>query len=60
MSEKGKENYQKFIKEKTLKIGILGNSQKGKSFILNKISKIDLKKGPYNQTTGISIKYGTH
>ena len=39
MNEKGKNNYNKHKNNKTIKIGILGNSNKGKSFILSKIIK---------------------
>ena len=39
MNEKGKNNYNKHKNNKTIKIGILGNSNKGKSFILSKILK---------------------
>ena len=57
MSDKGEENYKEFKNKKLLKIGVIGNSKKGKSFILNKISNIDLIIGASNQTNGLSIKY---
>ena len=54
-------NYDEFIKikenEKVLKIGIIGNSNKGKSFILSKLSHIDLPFGTSIKTEGLSIKY---
>jgi hypothetical protein len=56
-SEEGKKRYKEYKKQKLLKIGAIGNSKKGKSFLLNKISKIDLKIGVSNQTNGLSIKY---
>ena len=56
-SEEGKERYEQYKNQKLLKIGAIGNSKKGKSFLLNKISKIDLKIGAINQTIGLSIKY---
>ena len=43
--------------EKVLKIGIIGNSNKGKSFILSKLSNITLPSGTSIKTEGLSIKY---
>ena len=43
--------------EPVLKIGVIGNADKGKSFLLSKISKIDLPSGPSISTEGLSIKY---
>ena len=37
MTEKGKKNYEKYKNEKIVKIGVVGNANKGKSFILSKI-----------------------
>ena len=45
------------IKDKVLKIGVIGNSNKGKSFVLSKISKIALPSGTSIKTEGLSIKY---
>jgi hypothetical protein len=45
MNDRGKENYEKYNNTKNLKIGIIGNSNKGKSFLLSKISKIYLPSG---------------
>jgi len=56
-SKEGKKRYEEYKNQKLLKIGVIGNSKKGKSFLLNKISKIDLKIGASNQTIGLSIKY---
>ena len=54
-SEKGEENYLKYKNEKLIKIGVLGNLNKGKTFILSQLSKIGL---PYGiSTKGLSIKY---
>ena len=49
--------YKEIIKEKALKIGVIGNSNKGKSFILSKLSKINLPSGTSIKTEGLSIKY---
>ena len=57
MSEKAKQNYDKYKKEENLKIGIIGNANKGKSFLLSKISKIKLPSGTSIRTEGLSIKY---
>ena len=56
-SEKAKEKYESFKKDKIIKIGIIGNSNKGKSFLLSKISKIQLPSGTSIRTEGLSIKY---
>jgi len=54
-------SYDDFIKskenEKVLKVGIIGNSNKGKSFILSKLSHIELPSGTSIKTEGLSIKY---
>jgi len=57
MNEKGKEKYNKFKKKDVIKIGVIGNSNKGKSFLLSKISKIKLPSGTKIKTEGLSIKY---
>ena len=57
MSEKGKNEYEEFKNGKIIKIGVIGNSNKGKSFILSKISKITLPSGTSVRTEGLSIKY---
>ena len=56
-SKKAKEKYESFKKDKIIKIGIIGNSNKGKSFLLSKISKIQLPSGTSIRTEGLSIKY---
>ena len=57
MSERAKKEYEDFKNGKIIKIGVIGNSNKGKSFILSKISKIDLPTGTSVRTEGLSIKY---
>ena len=57
MNEKGQKNYNDFKNEKIIKIGVIGNCNKGKSFLLSKISKIDLPSGTSIRTEGLSIKY---
>ena len=55
MSENAKKNYENFKKEENLKVGIIGNANKGKSFLLSKISKINLPAGTSIRTQGLSI-----
>ena len=55
--KKEKNNIWKKKNEPVLKIGVIGNADKGKSFLLSKISKIDLPSGPSISTEGLSIKY---
>ena len=57
MNQIGEQNYQKYKNEKVIKIGVIGNANKGKSFILSKISKMDLPSGMSIKTEGLSIKY---
>ena len=56
-NEERKEIYDKIIKERTLKIGVLGVNNVGKSYILGLISKIVIPTGNNVPTNGISIKY---
>ena len=57
MSKRAIESYEKLKSETIIKIGVIGNSNKGKSFILSKISKIKLPSGTSIRTEGLSIKY---
>ena len=57
MNEKGAKIYNECKKIKLLKIGMIGNANKGKSFLLSKISKIKLPSGMTIRTEGLSIKY---
>ena len=57
-NEKRKDIYDKIIKEETIKIGILGLNNIGKTFILRQISgDKNLPSGWSIETKGISIKY---
>ena len=53
--EKGFDNYNQFKDKDLVKIGVLGEINKGKSFILSKISNIKLPTGIH--TEGLSVKY---
>ena len=57
MNKRGEENYKLYKNKKILKIGVIGNANKGKSYLLSKISKIDLPSGTSIRTEGLSIKY---
>ena len=55
MNERGKNNIEKFKNEKIVKIGVIGEANKSKTFLLSKLSRIALPYG--TKTEGISIKY---
>ena len=55
---KGKENYENKIKKPSIIIGVLGNRNKGKSFILGKLSGYTVPQGFSIKTEGISISFG--
>ena len=57
MNEKGKLRFEEYKNKDALIIGVLGNSNKGKSFLLSKLSKIKLPYGTSIRTEGLSIKY---
>ena len=58
MNERGKRNYTNYKGEKLLKIGVIGNANKGKSFLLSRISKMtNIPSGTSIKTEGLSIKY---
>ena len=57
MSKRALEKYEEFKKGNVVKIGVIGNSNKGKSFLLSKISGIKLPIGTSIRTEGLSIKY---
>jgi len=56
-NENNKEKYEKIIKEETLKIGVLGLNNVGKSFILSLLAGLEIPTGFSIETKGISIKY---
>ena len=55
-NENNKEKYEKIIKEETLKIGVLGLNNVGKSFILSLLAGLEIPTGFSIETKGISIK----
>ena len=52
-----KENPEEQDEENTITLGVLGNNNKGKSFLLSRISKIKLLTGTSIETKGLSVKY---
>jgi len=56
-NEKRKGIYEKIITDKTLKIGVLGLNNVGKSFILGLLTGVVIPTGYSVETKGISIKY---
>ena len=57
MSEKALQDYKTLKEEKVIRIGVIGNANKGKSFLLSKLSQSDLPSGISIRTEGLSIKY---
>ena len=56
-TEEGLKKYNKYKNKELITIGVLGNNNKGKSFLLSKISKIKLLTGTSIHTEGLSVKY---
>ena len=56
-NQQRKEIYDKIIGEQTIKIGVLGLNNVGKSFLLSKIVRAEIPTGYSIETKGISIKY---
>ena len=56
-SEEGNKIYKKNETKDCIKIGVVGNGNKGKSFLLNKLSNFDLPSSTTIRTEGLSLKY---
>lgn len=56
-NSKGKNNYMKLKNESFVKVGVIGNRNMGKSFLLSKITKYDLPIGSSISTRGLSLKF---
>ena len=56
-NKNGLDKYNKYKDDNLITMGILGNNNKGKSFILSRISKIKLPTGTSIHTEGLSVKY---
>jgi len=57
MNKNGEKRFNEYKNKEALIIGVIGNSNRGKSFLLSKISKINLPNGTSIRTEGLSIKY---
>ena len=53
-----KENYINYMNKDTIIVGVIGNGNKGKTFILEQLSGYKLKQGFNVKTEGLSIRYG--
>ena len=58
-NNKGKDTYLKKKNENTIVVGVIGNGNKGKSFLLEKLLEGKIPKGFNVKTEGLSLKYGT-
>ena len=56
-SENGYQNYEERKKQNSTIVGVIGHANKGKSYILSKISNEELPRGYSVSTKGISVKY---
>ena len=56
-TEIGKKNYDIMKDKELLIVGVVGNRNRGKSFVLSKLSNVNLPDGTSIKTEGISIKY---
>ena len=56
-NQNGLEKYNKHKNKDLITIGVIGNNNKGKSFLLSRISKIPLLSGTSIETEGLSVKY---
>ena len=55
---KGKDQYNEKSKKKAIIAGVIGNGNKGKSFILGKLTGYQVPQGFTINTEGLSIRYG--
>ena len=55
---KGEEEYNKEIAKKMIIVGVMGNKNKGKSFILGKLTDYNVPQGFSIPTEGISVRFG--
>ena len=56
--KEGKKAYEEFKNKETIVVGVVGNGNKGKSFLLKKLSTYDVPMGYNVKTEGLSIIYG--
>ena len=58
-TEEGYKRYREKKDKESVVVSVIGNANKGKSFILAKLSDVDLPSGFEIQTKGLSVKYPT-
>ena len=58
-SEEGYKRYEEKKDKESVVVSVIGNANKGKSFILTKLSDMDLPSGFEITTKGLSVKYPT-
>ena len=58
-NNKGKDTYLEKKDKNTIVVGVIGNGNKGKSFLLEKLLEGKIPKGFNVKTEGLSLKYGT-
>ena len=56
-TDENSKNYEKLINNECIRVGVIGNGNKGKSFILQKFSGNELPKGTSIKTEGLSLLY---
>ena len=56
--KEGKKIYEEYKKNPTIVVGVVGNGNKGKSFLLKKLSQYNIPMGFNVKTEGLSIIYG--
>lgn len=56
-TDEGMKQYEEKSKEKSCVVGVVGNKNKGKSFLLEKIAGLELPYGHSVTTRGLSVKY---
>jgi GTPase Era involved in 16S rRNA processing len=59
MTEKGKKNYEEKKDKPSVVVSVIGNQNKGKSFMLGQISGEPIPSGYSCKTKGLSVKYPT-
>ena len=59
MTDKGKNTYEEKKDKPSVVVSVIGNQNKGKSFILGQISGQPIPKGYSVKTKGLSVKYPT-
>ena len=56
-NENGKQKYEEYKDKELVTIGVIGNINTGKTYLLSKIAKIDILTGINIHTEGLSVRY---